>query len=564
MTDPCVADTSSHPYQYATEIDIRNGDFTANDGLDDLFEPIEGDFDLGTNLEGPNEEEFMKNLLEYTTARGPGPTHEDNHDWDQNMKTPTRSAHKYTPEPQVLADSPLPTVEFSPPLNSGITTTINKSATHSLAGPSTSPATPRSNSRIAEALENSCTPPSLKVPKASLVAGLLPRGVEAADLNLSDGDSVESATEFLEPESIRKKTPRQKTPARQSLGSPFAPAIAPARRATAAMMEMFGSSLQPGSGNLVNNMHMPSPLPQGQNAIYQNHMQGGMGPRYHSAPVNFSSPPNPATFTTKMQNNTLLQARPQMQQQTPTKRQQMGSVGAQQVPTTAQSQQETQRRNFMQTRMGPGSMNPQVTPSPQRGNVQNWIGNMSNSGSPSQSTMPQSNGFDFPVPKPSGSLGGIKQEYEGNVNTGQKRNASQMMRGDMNTGNFLCSPGHMNQGLDLDGADLGNLNVPGNQLQDTQEIQRRAQMAYYSQMQQSALGMQSPGHTSSPGHLFSPMQMQAAGPGSSPKSGTISEDDDDACSASRPDFSGFASSADAQCTAATDATSFTGQPSVIP
>jgi hypothetical protein len=510
MTDPSLADIPSHPYQFATEIDTDNENLTANDGLDNLFGSLQESPRPDTIFQDPHHEQLMKALLDYT-ALSPSPIRANDEEWNKIMDISSNSVNLDVSDTQLCVNDPFPTLESSPPgFTPGTTNTANNRTTKSLTAPDTSPATPYSNSRSIQALEKSCTPPSLRVPKASLAAeGLTSdtaNGENSAELRFADSEFNGNGNDFAEPQYIEPKTPRRKTSARHLLGSPFAPTTAPARQATAALMDIFGSPIPACNRQLpTQNMSTWSPITREQSSMFGGPASNMIDPRYQAPSVKFNSPPNPSTLMEKMRNDTLLQNELSYP---PAKRTRMSSVGAQQVVANIESEWETQQYFYAQSHQGPGTVDPGLCSSNNIGDMKNWIDSSLGDMLPPLSTTPDRNEYDYPIPMPTGSFEGPKQEHEDHVKVGQKRTASQMMRGGMNT-NLQSSSGDMGHGYAETQDSLAGLFISQAQVKAPMLMEHKNQMQMSRQMQmQSASRMQGCTQRSAGSHFNSPSRAQ--------------------------------------------------------
>ncbi|ETI20091.1 hypothetical protein G647_08125 [Cladophialophora carrionii CBS 160.54] len=502
LTAPSVANIPSHPYQYATEIDTDNDTLTANDWLDNLFGPIQESQGPDTIFQDSHQEQLMKALLDYT-VQNPTLTQGVDEEWSKIMGTSPTSANLDTPDTQISVVDPFPTLESSSPrLTPRTTIPANNRTPNSGTVSQTSPATPYSDSRSVNALEDSCTPPSFRVPKASLAPKTYPpdpaNSKDAADLTSADGESDNSAPDLAEPQYVDQKTPRQQTPVKLPLGSPFTPTTAPARQATAALMDIFGSPLPAGNKHSrTQNMSLSSPDRGSTPKV--------IDPRYQVTPVKFKSPPNPATLMEKMRNNTLLQNEVSRH---PAKRARMSSVGAQQVVANIERDWQTQQNFYMQSQQGSGTGDPGLCANIEIDGMKNWADTSLGDSLPSQSLTPYNNEYDYPIPMPTGSFDALKQEHEDYVSVGQKRTASQMIRGGMDA-NLQRSPG--NTGQDYAGIEhnLSELFIPLSQLQTSMlaEHGTQKQMNYQMQMQ-SSLRMEGRRQRSAGSQFSSPTQAQ--------------------------------------------------------
>ncbi|EXJ54817.1 hypothetical protein A1O7_10158 [Cladophialophora yegresii CBS 114405] len=492
LTAPSVANIPSHPYQYATEIDTDNDNLTANDWLDNVFGPIQESPNPDTIFQDSHHEQLMKALLNYT-VQDPSPSQGTNEEWNKMMGISPTSANLGTPDTQISIGDPFPTLESSP--SSLIPRTINPAnnrTTNSVTASHTSPATPYSDSPSVNALEQSCTPPLFRVPKASLACKThtpdSANSEDIADSMSADGEFNDSAPGCAEPQYVNQKTPRQRTPVKQPLGSPFTPTTAPARQATAALMDIFGSPLAAGNKQLpTQNMSLSSPATRKQNSKFSGLSPTLIHPSYQATPVEFKSPPNPATLMQKMRNNTLLQnevAHP------PAKRARMSSVGAQQVVANIERDWQVQQHFYTQSQQGSGTGDPALRADLGIDDMKNWLDNSLPDISPTQSLTPYNNEYDYPIPMPTGSFDALNQEHEDYVSIGQKRTASQMIRGGMDA-NLQSLPGSMGQDYAGIEDNLSGLFVPLSQLQTPMLMEHRTQNQMNRQTQkQTALCMQ--------------------------------------------------------------------------
>lgn len=408
LTDPYPADTTSHGYQYLSDIQPSIENVTSNDQFDELFEDVDDNLNPLNVFNESHEQQMLQKLSEYV-ERGPSPTQCNDEEWNEIMDTSINPAARLS----VPQGQPAAAGNMRSSITPGLTPDVVHSANKSPASKATvSPATPHSSSQPIALLAHSCSPPTMDLSKNSHKKAVKPRNTPNArpngDMQGQDytnngesGRSIGQRLEFAEPD-----TTQEKLPARPSVGRPFRIDTGPARKATAAMMEALDLPLPADDG--------VSTFPQVQTGFDAQNMFNTIDLTTESTSNSLKPSPNPAPILRNAQYNNSFQVSSQNPQQKPTKRLRVGSKG---------SPQMIRHSEFLQGQQMPGT---NQTPTWKQNRLQGcyaWLDTQVDNQPVPQAMIPDNSGSTFNIPLPSGWI-----DEQGQFQPrGQKRTASQMM-----------------------------------------------------------------------------------------------------------------------------------------